>query len=868
MEPDFSPKPPVVPLTPEEEAKRFWLPPGFVMEPVLTEPHIQEPGQIAFDANGRMYVVELRGYMQDADGRGTLDPVGRISWHEDRNNDGVYETHGTFVDKLVFPRFVTPFARGVVLTKESNADEVWKYTDTDNDGAADKKELFATGLGRLANVEHQESGFIWAMDNWIYSTFNQVRVRWTPGGILREPTGPNQGAWGVTQDNNGKVWFQQGFSGMPGYFQLPVVYGPFNHAEQFEPNLNITWGAPVLIADMQGGMNAVRMPDGSLARATGSAGNDIYRGDRLPRDMVGDYLYGEVVARIVRRLRPVKTEGLTQLRNVYPLSEFIRSTDPLFRPVDMTTAPDGTLYITDMYRGIIQESQWSGPGTYLRQRIEQYRLDKVVKHGRIWRLTYTGMPRDTRQPRMYDETAAQLVAHLSHPNGWWRDTAQQVLVLKQDRSVVPALRTLAKTSSSQLARFHALWTLEGLGSLDAALVRELMRSPDAQIRAQAIRASETLYKAGDHSFAQDYKTMATDADVDVAMQALMTLNTLKVADAAATIKATADANKAQGVQLIARTTANPPAAGAGGPSAAATPPRTPDEEALLARGRTIYTELCFACHGDTARGAPKPGSTGTLAPALAGSERVTGHRDYVIKVLLNGLMGPVNGVEYTEVMIPMGQQNDEWIAAITSYIRNSFDNRASVVSPAEVARARQATASRRAIWTNPELEATLPRLLLVDSSWKFTASHNSAIAHYAATIQPWSSGIPQQAGMWLQAEMPRAARVTEVQFESGIVPVVTEPIVPGAPPRTGGGRGAAPAPSGPAAAGYPRAYRVEVSTDGKTWSAPVAEGTGTGPSITITFPPVEAKFVRISQTATTPEAPPFAVQRLKLYEAR
>jgi len=146
IEPDFSSKPPVVPLTPEEEAKRFWLPPGFALEPVLTDPHIQEPGQIAFDGDGRMYVVELRGYMQDADGGGTLDPVGRISWHEDRDGDGVYETHGTFVDKLVFPRFVLPFGRSVVLTKESNADEVWKYTDSNNDGAADRKELFTTGL--------------------------------------------------------------------------------------------------------------------------------------------------------------------------------------------------------------------------------------------------------------------------------------------------------------------------------------------------------------------------------------------------------------------------------------------------------------------------------------------------------------------------------------------------------------------------------------------------------------------------------------------------------------------------------------------------------------------------------------------------
>src|SRR6187200_3254169 len=99
-EPDFSKKPPVKPLTPAEEQKRFWLPPGFKLEPVLTEPDIEEPAQVAFDGNGRMFVLELRGYMQDADGGGTLDPIGRISLHEDKNNDGVFETHHVFVDKL------------------------------------------------------------------------------------------------------------------------------------------------------------------------------------------------------------------------------------------------------------------------------------------------------------------------------------------------------------------------------------------------------------------------------------------------------------------------------------------------------------------------------------------------------------------------------------------------------------------------------------------------------------------------------------------------------------------------------------------------------------------------------------------------
>ncbi len=147
-----------------------------------------------------MFVLEIRGYMQDADASGELAPVARISVHEDRDGDGVYETHHVFVDNLVFPRFVMPFGANAILTKESNADEVWKYTDTDGDGKADKKELFATGMGRLANVEHQESGLFWAMDNWMYSTVNQVRsaldAQWHPARahrFERRPVGRDAG---------------------------------------------------------------------------------------------------------------------------------------------------------------------------------------------------------------------------------------------------------------------------------------------------------------------------------------------------------------------------------------------------------------------------------------------------------------------------------------------------------------------------------------------------------------------------------------------------------------------------------------------------------------------------------------------------
>jgi putative membrane-bound dehydrogenase-like protein len=862
---DFTKQAPVLPLPPAEQQKHFLLQPGYRMSPVLADPDIKEPGAVTFDGNGRMFVLELRGYMQDADATGELDPVGRVSRHEDTDNDGVYEKHTVFVDKLVFPRFVMPFGANSVLAMESNADEVWQFTDTNNDGVSDKKELFTSNFGRSGNVEHQQAFLYWGMDNWLYSTVNAFRVRWTPNGIVREPTGPNGAQWGATQDNDGKMWFQGGASGLPSYFQFPVHYGSFTVADQFEKDFNIPWGAPVRVADMQPGMRAVRMPDGSLNQVTGSAGNDIFRGDRLPADLVGDYIYGEPVGRVVRRVKPVVTEGLTQLRNAYLWNEFIRSTDPLFRPVDMATAPDGTLYVTDMYRGIIQQATWSGPGTYLRARIDQYALDKVFAHGRIWRLSYEGMERDRTQPRMLNETAAQLVAHLSHPNGWWRDTAQQLLVLKQDKSVAPALQQLLKTSTNPLARFHALWTLEGLGALDAATVRAQMKDPSPRMRIQAIRASETLYKAGDRTLDADYRALAVDKDVNVSIQALLTLNYLKAPNVAETVRAAQAASTARGVQEIGNQILKPAASAFGRGGRGGPPPFSPAELAVMERGESIYKEVCFACHGDDGRGTVQPGAAPgtTMAPSLANSIRVQSHRDYITKTLLQGMDGPIDGRSYAAgVMAPMGTNKDEWVAAIASYVRNSFGNVSSFVAPADVARVRAATAERKSFWKVDELLASLPTPLEVLPTWKASASHNPGTALGALNFASWNTGEPQKAGMWFQVELPQPTTITELQFNSAgggfggggrgrgnVTPA------PGTPP---------PAPVVPAGP-FPREYKVEVSTNGSTWTA-VAEGQGTPGSTTITFTPIQAKFVRITQTAAAENASPWSMQRLRVYQ--
>jgi len=887
---DFSPKDPETAKTPAEEAKSFKLPTGYRMELVLSEPQVISPAVIEFDGNGRMYVAEFVSYMLDADGTGAHDPISRITRFESTKGDGVYDKRTVFADKLILPRMILPLTDGVILTNETDSDDVVRLTDTNGDGVADKREIefSGVGIGRDGNLEHQQMGFLWGLDNWLYSTYNAFRVRWTPHGYVREPTGSNGAQWGVSQDDDGKIWWAcGGCERGPTNFLIPILYGAFSLPDQTEQGFETVW--PIAgVSDTQGGMFRVRVPNGVLNHFTAGAGIDVVRADRLPADLQGDVLVGEPVGRLVRRAKVVKTEGLTQLRNAYPGSEFILSADLFFRPINIESAPDGSVYVADMYHGIIQDSQWTLPGSYLRQKIDQYQLAKVVGHGRIWRLRYDGIPAvpatpaqpnagatpgspavpaivpNFVPPRMYAETPAQLVGHLSHANGWWRDMAQRLLILKQDKSVVPPLTEIVTASDNVLARMHALWTLEGLGALDAGMVRELMRDPSPRVRVQAIRASETLYKAGNKSFDASYRLLSKDADADVAIQALLTLNLFKAADIADVVAAAQSASKARGVMEIGNWITRPPAnAGRGGRGGAF----TTEQQDLMQRGGTIFNELCFTCHGPDGRGQPlgggEPGMT--MAPPLAGSPRVQGHRDYVIKTLLQGLTGPVNGTTYTQVMVPMGVNNDAWIAAVGSYIRNSFGNGASFITPADVARVRLATAARKPMWTVPEIDASLPVPIPPQPAWRVSASHNSAMAGGALTLAGWTTAAPQAANMWWQVELPAPVTLSEVQFDSpaggrgfgvgslggggrgGTVNSV-EPAAGG-----GGGRGnAATLPPGL----YPRAYRVQTSLDGKTWGRPVAEGTGAPGQTSITFRPVQARFVRISLGPPTEADPP------------
>jgi hypothetical protein len=169
-----------------------------------------------------------------------------------------------------------------------------------------------------------------------------------------------------------------------------------------------------------------------------------------------------------------------------------------------------------------------------------------------------------------------------------------------------------------------------------------------------------------------------------------------------------------------------------------------------------------------------------------------------------------------------------------------------LITPADVAKVRAATAGRTASWTLADLEATIPRAIVADASWKATASHNAAAAGGGTNFSGWSSQAPQAAGMFYQLELPAAVPLVEMQFES---------------PAQGGRGGVPPGDT------YPRAYKVQVSLDGREWTEPVAEGKGNGTPMAVAFAPSSGKFIRITLTESTPEAPAWTMRNIRLLQA-
>ena len=707
----FNPQPSAEYLSPEESLKSFNLPEGYRMELVASEPMIKEPVAIAWDGNAKMYVAEMLTYMQDAEATGEQLPLSRISLLEDTDNDGRMDKSSVFIDSLLLPRMIL-CVNHELLVNETNTITISAYKDTDGDGEADKKRIvyqdpkFATNR----NMEHQRSGLDWNLDNWIYMTYESIRFRYT-NGVLKADSiiSGSAGQWGLTHDNYGRLFYSAAGSEAPIYrFQINPVYGALDFKDQYTEEFATVW--PIISTpDVQGGLPRLR-PDSSLNRFTGCNGQSIYRGDKLPEDMVGDYILCEPVGRLIRRAKLINIKGKTVARNAYYRQEFIASSDMNFRPVNSYTGPDGYLYIVDMHRGIIQQGNWTRPGSFLRGVIDRWGFSKNIGHGRIYRVVHDEY-KPGKVPDMLNETPSQLVTHLDHPNGWWRDNAQKQLVILNDQSVVPALKQIVRgeqatlsAKPSHLGRLHALWTLEGLNAIDKELLFTALKDENEQVRRAAIWISEPFIKKNNTEIMQKLSGLISDRSHDVRVQLLLSLSYNK-------------GDQAQSIvtRLLAQNEDNDIFAGITGSLE-----RTQNIKAygtrvgtlgvenrnLVLEGASIFRSLCSSCHGSDAKGLP-----GAIAPPLVGSKRLAGDKVTAIRIMLHGLSGPIDGKTYPGDLMPsMGANSDRWIASVLSYARFEFGNiprsgPSPFITAEEVKTVREQSGARSTAWTVAELEA-------------------------------------------------------------------------------------------------------------------------------------------------------------------
>ncbi len=704
--------PPVTPLSPEESMKKIQLPPGFRVELVASEPMVQEPVALAWDGNGRMYVAEMNTYMKDAHATGEFEPTSRIKLLEDTDGDGKMDKYTIFVDSLLLPRVILPVGDELIVGI-TNIQHLWSYRDTNGDGKADEKKMvFQNDVLDVRNLEHQNGGLLWNLDNWVYPTRDNFRYKYQNGRLVADTMVDNMiGQWGLTTDNYGRLFYSEAGPGLPAVqIQQMPAYGALNFNDQYAEDFTKPW--PIIgTLDAQGGRKALRPEDNTLKDFTSGCGQSIFRGDRLPADLQGDYFIPEPVGRIIKRGKVKNRDGKIYIEDAYHQKDWLASADMNFRPINTYTGPDGCFYIVDMYHGIIQESEWTKPDSYLGRIIAEKGLYKNRGMGRIYRVVHEDFKRDTRRPNMLHEPSGQLLTYLDHPNGWWRDMAQQLLIVRNDLSVVPALKeiatgkkgTLDKTPG-HLARIHALWTLEGLGAMDKETLFQALEDKEASVRKTTVWISEMFIRKNDRQVIERLASLKDDPSVDVRIQLSLSLRTNKTPQAQAVVKDLLAANPNN--QLMQYSFATFTEAQK---TLAAERERTrnlsPADRKLVTKGATIYKQLCATCHGPDGRGVVIGGKD-MPAPPLAGSPRVKGDKIALIQLLLYGLQGPVDGKTYNDIMPAMGGNDDEWIASVLSYVRNSSElgNQASVVTTEEVKTVRAHTPKMKEPFTLQLLE--------------------------------------------------------------------------------------------------------------------------------------------------------------------
>lgn len=522
--------PPFVPIAADSSPKSpaasmatFTVPPGYRVELVAAEPLVQDPVLTEFDYDGRLWVVEMPGYMPELNPSNERErrPDGRVVVLSDTDGDGRMDDRRVFLDGLVLPRALKVLADGILLAEPP---DLW-FVAFDDQGNAGAKTRVHDAYGRReAGIEHNENSLWWGFDNWLHTSEGTTHVRRRADGSFEVRRTLSRGQWGATHDDDARIYRNTNESVLhvdlvptPYYARNPnLVRTRGAYESLIGPNRenNRVWPAHETPGVNRGYVWNVLGPNGALANFTAVSAPTIFRGDRLPADVYGNAFVVEPAGNLVSRL-VLREEGAGVVaRKAYEGAEFLVSTDERFRPVWLSPGPDGTLYVVDMYRGIIQHRDYVTE--YLRDQILERDLVQPTGYGRIYRIVHETIAPGP-MPRLSDDSSTELVEHLSHPNGWWRDAAHQLLVQRNDLSVVPALVRLAEGGDTR-ARLHALWILDGLDRIDPDVVRQAFAAGDPAIRIAAVRIAERWFATPGHPIVEHVLALVDDADLAVRRQ--------------------------------------------------------------------------------------------------------------------------------------------------------------------------------------------------------------------------------------------------------------------------------------------------------------------------------------------------------------
>jgi putative membrane-bound dehydrogenase-like protein len=538
------------PYSAEQSLALMKLEPGFRAEVVASEPDVQSPVAMDIDEDGRIFVVEMPGYPLD------VSPSGRVKLLEDTDGDGRVDRSTIYADNLRLPSGVMRYDRGILVTSPP---DLLYLEDVNGDGKADLRKVVLTGFART-NPQHAVNHPVYGLDNWIYVAHSgasePVIYRDLFGDKGQDLTFPDRPELkGLDARGRGvrlkpDVWKSESLSSRTQFGNAFDVYGRFfahnnaihaRHeviaARYLERNPHLL--LPSAMADISDHGNADIMPITHGARFdllteagqfTSACGLTVYSGGAFPVGFEGAAFVAEPVHNLVHRdvLSPrgstfVASRGRDDM-------EFLASTDSWFRPVNLYVGPDGALYVIDYYRPFIEHPEWGARDLQENPEV----LSTGKDRGRIYRIVAanagsasTPPARTATRARLGSAPDADLVAALAHPNLWWRRTAQRLIVTGNRRGAVPALERLTAARPSALARLHALWTLEGLGRLEAAHVLQALADPDPGIRENAIVLAERWLTQPQVSTA--LLALAGDPDSRVPFQLLATLGSLDTA---------------------------------------------------------------------------------------------------------------------------------------------------------------------------------------------------------------------------------------------------------------------------------------------------------------------------------------------------